>query len=422
MSDLFTYLPRKMPSTRLRNKVRFRFAGIMLLSFLLSAPLSSQEPREAYLSGLARMKESKYREALEYFDMAVEADRDNARYYVKSAECHYQLKEYREAIGQLMNIPGKRDGAAEFLAAKSYAMLGDADHCIEALRAHLLSDNRLPESTILLDEAFAGLEDNRQWIGFWKQEWYQETDYQLAEINYLITSGDYLDAMEILNDIINSGQADHRHYALRARAYTGLGNLNNALSDYNRALEKNNSEAGYYLGRAALYIQLNKPARSLPDYTKAIQLQPDRFDSYYARAQAYLDVADYESASSDMQFLLRYFPDNTAYLYETGMIYYTDSKYSKALEIFNRLLRINTGSAPYFMARANTYMKINYYRYAQQDYSMALDLDPSNAECYLNKGLSRFHLGDKEGACVDWKKAERLGAQEAGELLSKHCK
>ncbi len=415
------YILKKMPLTRLRNKIRICITGILLLSGLFAAPLSSQDTREAYFSALAKMQENRYPEAIALFSRAMESDPDNSLYVLKRAECHYELKQYREALDNLRILQELGSGEADFLAARCYAGLNDLENCITAMRAHLSSDNRLPESTILLDEAFTGFEDDRQWIGLWKEEWYREEDYLIAEINYLISSGDHLDAIESLNGIINSGQADHRYYALRARAFEGLGNLNNAQSDFTRAIEGNSSIVGYYLERADLYVRLGKPDRALPDFSKAIRIQPDRFETYYSRAQAYLAVSDYEAASSDMEFLLRFFPDNTAYLYETGMIQYSAKKYIKALEQFNKLLRISADSSLYFMARGNTYLKTGYYKYALQDYSMALDLDPYNAECYLNKGLSRFHLGDKKGACIDWEKAEKNGSSEAGDLLSKHC-
>jgi tetratricopeptide (TPR) repeat protein len=45
---------------------------------------------------------------------------------------------------------------------------------------------------------------------------------------------------------------------------------------------------------------------------------------------------------------------------------------------------------------------------------------PDNALLYLNRGLIRELLGDPEGACTDWYRAQALGAEEAAEYL-KEC-
>ena len=36
-------------------------------------------------------------------------------------------------------------------------------------------------------------------------------------------------------------------------------------------------------------------------------------------------------------------------------------------------------------------------------------------------GISRFYLGDKSGACEDWRMASALGAANAAELIAEYC-
>ncbi len=46
---------------------------------------------------------------------------------------------------------------------------------------------------------------------------------------------------------------------------------------------------------------------------------------------------------------------------------------------------------------------------------------PDFPEVFLFRGHSKFILGDKQGACLDWKKAQNLGNPEAGKFLIKFC-
>ncbi len=38
------------------------------------------------------------------------------------------------------------------------------------------------------------------------------------------------------------------------------------------------------------------------------------------------------------------------------------------------------------------------------------------------RGYTKFELGDKIGACADWKEAAKLGDEEAEHDLKKYCK
>jgi len=53
---------------------------------------------------------------------------------------------------------------------------------------------------------------------------------------------------------------------------------------------------------------------------------------------------------------------------------------------------------------------------------MYLDIDPRSGNVYAKKGMARFNLGDKKGACSDWEKAKRYGSYDSVEYLEKYCK
>ena len=100
---------------------------------------------------------------------------------------------------------------------------------------------------------------------------------------------------------------------------------------------------------------------------------------------------------------------------------FNPERYIKALEYFNKNLEINTSKPEYFIARANTYLRTSTYKYAANDYSMALDLDPTNEQVYFNRGIARLKMGKIKDACYDWKQALKYGHPEAQEYLSKYC-
>ena len=394
--------------------------NILMLLVLLPGLLPGQGEPDDYLMGIARLSERRYEEAVACFTNGIAKNQARGEYFLKRAECRYQLGDYSGALSDLEHT-GLKDNAS-LLAARCHARMGEVEKCISYLDKHLRSAYKQPESVILLDPAFAEMEDQQQWLELWRKEWYDDEEKLAAEANYLIGRKVFTDALELLSQNAEVVNSRHGLLATRAEVFFNLGNLNNCITDLSQAIEKNPDLPGYYIKRAEAYAIQGKQTKAIQDYTRSLQLNPDQFTVYHARAQSYKAINDFEKAGEDMEFLVRYFPDNEKFLYETGRIHYLNNSYLSALKHFNKLLEISADSASYFLARGETYLATRIYKYAVLDFSMALDLDPVNSECYLKKGLARFHLGDTEGACIDWDKARRYGSEEAESLLTRHCK
>jgi len=59
---------------------------------------------------------------------------------------------------------------------------------------------------------------------------------------------------------------------------------------------------------------------------------------------------------------------------------------------------------------------------ALADFNQALKLNPDNGGIHLGRGISKFYLGDKTGACEDWRMASTRGATNAAALITEYCK
>ena len=55
------------------------------------------------------------------------------------------------------------------------------------------------------------------------------------------------------------------------------------------------------------------------------------------------------------------------------------------------------------------------------DYNKAIELDPSMAYAYYNRGFAKYRLGNLKGACSDWRKAQELGDSSAGDIIRNYC-
>lgn len=55
------------------------------------------------------------------------------------------------------------------------------------------------------------------------------------------------------------------------------------------------------------------------------------------------------------------------------------------------------------------------------NFNEALKLQPDDIFTLFNRGISRYRLNDKNGACDDWYKIKSLKSTEANELIKKFC-
>ncbi len=58
---------------------------------------------------------------------------------------------------------------------------------------------------------------------------------------------------------------------------------------------------------------------------------------------------------------------------------------------------------------------------AIRDENKFIKLKPNYAEAYSGRGLLKFELGDKQGACQDWSKAGELGLMKAYDKIKQNC-
>ena len=126
---------------------------------------------------------------------------------------------------------------------------------------------------------------------------------------------------------------------------------------------------------------------------------------------------------------------------EKGIRIYNKGKYQKAIEILNRVEKKDRNFEYYFyLGHSYSFldkneMSIIYYDSAIQindkkdivffekgfsnfimgnsiealkNLNRAIQLNPNNAEYYVNRGTIKYDLGDKESACNDWYNAIKI--------------
>ncbi len=98
-------------------------------------------------------------------------------------------------------------------------------------------------------------------------------------------------------------------YSNRGVSYYATGRYQNAVEDFDRAIELSPGDADYYNHRGAAYKKLGKPARAIQDFDSALGISENDPAIYNNRGAAYRELKEYENALRDFDRAVAIRPD-----------------------------------------------------------------------------------------------------------------
>ena len=355
-------------------------------------------------------------------NQAVANEKGNAAFYLNRGEAYFHTGEYDKALADFNKSNDLRSDYADLWLAKTYSQMNKSQLAVDFLKKHLSSVYRVDASSIKQDPAFDKIQNSNEWFELWQKDWYPDDEKSVEEAKLLLAGNHTNRAMQLVDNAMVSDPSSTGLKAVKAQIYLEQGNNKGAMSLMNQVLDKVRDNAGYYALRAKVFSAQQDYDAAVKDYNRAIGLEPEVFNYYLDRSEAYLQEGDYNAALNDATFYLSLFGNDPKAIEIKAEILMKQGNAVDALPYLTKNIKNDPSKPAYFKARGDAYLQTKTYSYAIKDYSMALDLDPTDSETYLNKGLARYYMGDTEGACSDWEKAKRFGNIRAQEYLLKYCK
>ena len=106
-----------------------------------------------------------------------------------------------------------------------------------------------------------------------------------------------------------------------------------------------------------------------------------------------------------------------------GLAHYEDDRYGDAAEMFTALLDAPSLAAPWRAAafdwRGHLYHLTGQYRKALEDLDLAVELDPEDAEYWVDRGQTYHSLERYDEALADFDRAIELRPEDAGAIASR---
>jgi tetratricopeptide (TPR) repeat protein len=187
-------------------------------------------------------------------------------------------------------------------------------------------------------------------------------------------------------------------------------------------ISKSPKKARPYNNRGDDYLEQNKLNEALSDFNKALEINPKFAMAYYNRANYYKKESLYDKALDDYDMVIHLWPRFHKAFSNRGNIYKLQNRLDEAVRDYTQAL---TFSPTYYLGynnRASVYILQNKNAEAIQDLNASIKLKPDFAEAYANRGLAQLNTGNYQMGCLDLKQAVDLGFKPAAEVLARNCK
>jgi len=122
---------------------------------------------------------------------------------------------------------------------------------------------------------------------------------QVWDARDLITDEKYEKAIDVLDQVVEDGEARSTAYNIRGIAKKELEKYKDAVQDYDKAIEINPKDGRIYNNRGNTYDLLGKHERAIEDYNKALELNPEDAITYNSRGTSYSKLGNYQRAIED---------------------------------------------------------------------------------------------------------------------------
>ena len=390
----------------------------LVSAFFLPWIISGQSSFEAILKSRSLSESGEHLKAIEILSSSIYLKEDG-RLYAERGNVSILAGDGDKAISDFRTANELAEHTGDYGLARIYGLKGDAKESLRYLEMNLLSRYRKSEKEVLLDPAFTTIEYTPEWRQFWKKEWFTALETGISELEYYIAAGKKREAADKLSELQGMYKGkDEVEYANAlvllssakpaeaVRILTGISDSGN--EKVLRLLARAQTEALNHAGASATY-------------TKLLEMEIPDAGLILLRADCYRKTGENARSMADVEKYLSLYPGDNSALRLAGKVKSAEGNNLSALEYFNENLKYHPGDPECYIDRANSFMALKSWEPAISDYSMSLDLDPSNPDAWLSKGVAQSNSGKTEDACHDFRYALKLGNKRAADYISKYC-
>ncbi|MEM6363237.1 MAG: tetratricopeptide repeat protein [Planctomycetota bacterium] len=216
------------------------------------------------------------------------------------------------------------------------------------------------------------------------------------------------ESTDIYSQLIEANPNEGRYHTLRASAWWALGKNEQALDDFNTAIQKGYRQPHAYSSRGLFHAANGDPDRAIADYEQALRLDPDDVTPIINRGAVYMSTGQFDRAIEDYTSALAVRRGNAALLRQRAIALKASGQLDLAIKDFDSILETNPEDVAAIMGRGYVRFQKREYASAAADFSAALELNPTDPVAWNNRGYNRYQIGRAAEALQDYDKAIEL--------------
>lgn len=238
----------------------------------------------------------------------------------------------------------------------------------------------------------------------------QTGDYAQAESAYL--SGDYMQALNILNTLLTETPDDVNSLLLRARTRLSLQLIDPAAADATRALTLAPNRAEPYIVQGLIDAARGNSRAALRQFQTATEIDPTAPEGFALLGQLYFGLGNLQRALQSYDQAIALDPKSAVYIYERGLLYETLGEVLRAIDDYSAAITLDPQNLRYYETRAFAYYRIGDLDGAIADANEQIRIAPERPQTYLNRGYYQYEKGALADASIDyWQWVQRIETQ-----------
>ncbi len=332
----------------------------------------------------------KYKEALGFYDRAIEEGCKDPLMLFRIGYCYRALRKDKEAAGYFAaSMDGlkkaypkhKYNWYSHYYLAEIFARRGYTDRAKKELAQAIKLNPKFEQAYLLHGNLHFG-----------------EADYPSAAEKYRLASEANPKSLQAF---VNLGAV-----------YDAMGEYDQAVSAYLRAVDLSSHDPKLLFALAGLYLKMNKPDEALKQYKQILERQPDSERALIGAGRASWEMGDHEQAVEFYQKALGANLQSYEALLGLGLAMLKANERDKAKDYFQKSLEVNPDSKEAHYNLGVLYQSEGNFDAAIKEFVRAIEIDAEDETCYYNVGLSFVKAGLYQQA-REWltKAVEKFGTE-----------
>jgi tetratricopeptide (TPR) repeat protein len=182
--------------------------------------------------------------------------------------------------------------------------------------------------------------------------------------------------------------------------YSGTGEHDAAISEYQTALALDPANTAAYGGLAAVYADLGRLEEAESTYKKAITMKPDYWGGYHALGKFYYSYGRFDEAAGQFRRVVALTPDNHSGYNNVGAMYHYQEEYALARDMYEKSLEIKPNVRSYGNLGIIYYIEGRYADAAAMC-EEALEINDSNYKTWANLANAYYWMPGRRNEAID---------------------